>query len=375
MRAFNGCHCSCFTGVFRTSDPVALRDDHYFRRAASRLGLAIARHSLFTIIAAIGVSLSLPALFLCSSTYHPKLPDHVWASAESFANSESAIPDISVKQVWVFGDWMRALERETLLEAAAVQDWLLGPMSNCDTDVSITTPASTDPSAPGPSLPLSFLHSPLLYWNCSVAAIESDYSILATINGQAHKVSRGNVTLKPSSVLAGMLWSYQRLVAADALVISLFYKAGSRAGKLWDERAHEVAQYDTSRWDIIPTSDGSTGSRLFRLQSKPLSFQDEAIFLGAYGLVVLYVVFSLRGMRMLKSRVGLFMTVAVQVSSFSTSKYSSNTYISLKGFLSILTALTLAAFLRIDISNIPLEAYPVIVLVIGQENMLGSDSA
>lgn len=124
--------------MFRTLDPATLRDDHYIRRSVSYLGTVVAQHSLTTIIVtvAISVSLCVPVPFLYhneSSIYYPKLPDRVWTSAESSANGENLIPDISIKQAWIYGSWMKALERETLLEALAVQDMLLGPMSSCDT--------------------------------------------------------------------------------------------------------------------------------------------------------------------------------------------------------------------------------------------------
>jgi hypothetical protein len=148
-----------------------------------------------------------------------------------------------------------------------------------------------------------------------VAAIESDNSIIATINRQSHHISPANITLSPSSVLAEIRWSYRWLVAADALVISLFYKAESRAGDLWDERAAALAQYDKNRWDISPADVRGSGSRFFKFQSRLLTLQDGAMLFGAYGLVALYVIFSLRDLRMLKSRVGLFLTVVVQVSA------------------------------------------------------------
>src|SRR3982074_3443966 len=106
----------------------------------------------------------------------------------------------------------------------------------------------------------TFLHSPLLYWNCSVAAIESDDSILTTINSYNHQISPANITLRPSSVLAGISLSRNRLVAADALVVSLFYKAGSTAGDLWDERAKALAQSDNSRWDVYLANGRGTKS-------------------------------------------------------------------------------------------------------------------
>lgn len=167
-----------------------------------------------------------------------------------------------------------------------------------------------------PNVNASFLHSPLLYWNCSVTAIESDSSVLTTINSRAGQISPANITLKPSSVLVGMLLFNNRLVAADTIVISLFYKAESKAGDLWDDGAKALARRYKSRWDVYPAGGRGTGSRLFRFQSRPISFQDGAIFFSAYSLVVLYIVFSLRNLRMLKSRVGLFLTIALQVCIF-----------------------------------------------------------
>jgi hypothetical protein len=119
--------------LFRTTDPARLHDDHYIRKAISYLGTVVAQHSALTIIitVAIGISLSLPVPFLyspASSVNYLKPPNHVWISAESFANGEALVPDISIKQAWIHGSWMKALERETLLEAIAVQDMLLGPM-------------------------------------------------------------------------------------------------------------------------------------------------------------------------------------------------------------------------------------------------------
>lgn len=103
----------------------------------SHLGAVIARHSLTTIIVtvAIGLSLCLPVTFLyrpASSVNDPRPPKHVWTSTESLANGENLMPDISIKQAWIHGSWMKALARETLLEAVVIQDLLLGPMLSCD---------------------------------------------------------------------------------------------------------------------------------------------------------------------------------------------------------------------------------------------------
>jgi hypothetical protein len=123
--------------IFRTSNPATLHDDHYIRRSISYIGAIVTQHSLTTIIVtvAIGVSLCVPVPFLYHSVPPVNYlvpPNHVWTSAESFANAENLMPDISIKQAWIYGSWMKALERETLLEAVAIQDLLLGPMLSCD---------------------------------------------------------------------------------------------------------------------------------------------------------------------------------------------------------------------------------------------------
>jgi hypothetical protein len=121
--------------IFRSSNPATLHDNHFIRRAISHFGSIVARRSLITIVLtiAIGVSLCVPVPFLYHQAWPTNFPNHVWTSTESFANSESLIPDISIKQAWIYGGWMKALERETLLEAVAVQDKLLGPILSCDT--------------------------------------------------------------------------------------------------------------------------------------------------------------------------------------------------------------------------------------------------
>jgi len=139
---FNRYACS------RTSNPATLHDDHYIRRSMSYLGAVVARHSLTTIIitVTIGVSLCLPAPFLyypTSSVNDPKPLSHAWTSVESFANGENLTPDISIKQVWIYGSRMKALEREVLLEAVVIQDLLLSPMSSCDPVRDTTTHRTT----------------------------------------------------------------------------------------------------------------------------------------------------------------------------------------------------------------------------------------
>jgi hypothetical protein len=228
------------------------------------------------------------------------------------------VPEISIKQAWIHGSRMKALERDTMLEALAIQDLLLGPMSSCATtpwleDKVLNSPAGTEASEVDTDV--SFVHSPLLYWNCSREAIESDNSIIMTVNGRAHQVSPAKVTLRPLSVLAGATFSFNRVVAADALVVSLIYGVESKAGDLWDMRAEELAQYDKSRWEVYPAGSRGARSTIFRAQSHSTDFQEKAIFSSAYGLIALYVIFKLWNMNVMKSRATLFIVIALQVSN------------------------------------------------------------
>jgi hypothetical protein len=87
-----------------------------------------------------------------------------------------------------------------------------------------------------------FFHSPLLYWNCSLDAVERDRRILRTVNDGIALRSTANITLRWASVFAGKHFSHQKLIAADALVISMFYHLNSTAGVVWDQRAAKLAQ-------------------------------------------------------------------------------------------------------------------------------------
>lgn len=297
-----------------------LRDGRYhsyIRRSLSRLGTVVAAHSLAVVAVAVAIGVSLgvavPVLYRpVSVANHPRLPGRVWTSLHSLSSNSGWIPDISVKQAWIYGSWMKALERETLLEAANIHDVLLGPLSSYNT-------VHVETSASGSELAISFPHSPFLYWNSCVTAIKSDNSLLKTINSLSHQVSPANLTLRPSSVLGGIRLSYDRIIAADALIVSLFYKTGSSAGDLWDEGAEALARCDERKQNIYLASSGGTGSRLFKFQYRPISIQDKAIFFAAYSLIALYIIFSLRNLRMIKSRFNLFVTIALQVSISSMS--------------------------------------------------------
>lgn len=283
----------------------------------------MARHALATIAVtmSIGTYLSLPILYLHQprfSSKYPNLSSHAWTSILPFPGGDDLIPDISIKQLWIQGNSLKALERETLLEAVDIQEALLGPISSWATTLLSHENASDIPREPAKRNALesdaavSFIHSPLLYWNGS-AAIESNDSILAAINSPTTRKSPANITLTPASVLLEPVWSGDRLVAADALVITLFYKAGSRAGEIWDERMEALTEAGQGRWDIYPEYGDGTGSKLLHYQSRPVSTQDKAMFFGAYVLVALLVFLGLKPLKSLRSKIGLLVAIAVKV--------------------------------------------------------------
>jgi hypothetical protein len=262
-----------------------------------------------------------PFLYHPTPSSSPTRQTYAWIPAEPSESMGNLVPEISIKQAWIHSSQMKALQRDSMLEALAVQDLLLGPMLRCATtpwleENTRQTPAGTE--APEVGTAVSFVHSPLLYWNCSREAIESDTSIIATVNSRAHQVSPANVTLRPLSVLAGTTFSFNKVVAADALVVSLIYGEQSKAGDLWDLQTEEMAQYDKSRWEVYPAASRGARSMTFRAQSHSTDSQEKAIFSSAYGLIALYVIFKLWNMNVTKSRVTLFIVIALQVSNLQT---------------------------------------------------------
>jgi len=226
----------------------------------------IARQPVRYIVGSVtcAVILSYP-FFLLYTTAPPGLPSvphHVWSSARQFS-SVTVEPDIVIKQAWVQGSYMEALTPEVVKEALKVQEALLGSgvfrteaLNSGDSHPRVNDLLSQEPvlNASSALPPGVFFHSPLLYWNCSLSAIQQDNDLLETVNANAMRVSPLNMTLHWSSVFAGKLFSHHRLAAADALVISLFYDTTSKMGELWDERATTLV-FDAGlheKYDIYP---------------------------------------------------------------------------------------------------------------------------
>lgn len=260
---------------------------------------------------------------------------------------------------------MKALRPNVLESALDIQDELLGPTEDfnplqysggnvgTEEDPFNLSQESRDSlhASHGWGDQSWFFHSPLQYWSGSKKAIAEDKDIIATVNSGAPHNALANVTLRHSIVFSGKRIEDHRLVAADALVITLFHKPGSPVGKQWEKKATELAQKTTGIGKFYPSDGWVTSNRLYGFRFQPLSFQDDVLLTLAYGLTALYFFFSLTRIRALKSRFGLTITVISQL------------------VVSIMSSFTICAVLKIDLSKIPREAYPLVVLTIGLENM------
>jgi Sterol-sensing domain of SREBP cleavage-activation len=331
----------------RTTDPPVLASAHPLRKAFYHHGQTVARHWLHWILAssAIAVLLCYPVFFLYENptTGFSKLPYHVWTSAHRFAGDRHTRVDVEIRQVWVHGSYMRALDRHVLEEALEIQRVVLGEANGRQ------GLGATNNAAEG--LDKSWgVHSPLIFWNCSGEGIKNDGDILRTINEQAHRRTGLNLTLRPSSVFAGKTFGHNQLTAADALVITLFEKSQNGRGRAWNEKFMTLAQSVPDRWSIYPETGKVTQSQLYQFQFKPMSFRDDFFLFGAYVMMFAYVAVSLSKLRAVRSKFGLIVTVIMEM------------------VFSIVGSFTICGLLGLDLARVPQEVYPFVVLVIGLEN-------
>lgn len=194
---------------------------------------------------------------------------------------------------------MEALRYDVVAEALKIQQILLGPEVSCSSPLgsgmftettgsgsdgggdSGNGDAGVDSGSSGIRKNASnlgmgtgmFFHSPLLYWNCSLSAMKDDANLIMTVNREFAKRSPANVTLRWGSVFAGKKFRHNRLIGADALVISLFYRLDSPAGRLWDQRATVLAQEADvyGRYDVYPGNGKENGSTLYEVPFLSLS--------------------------------------------------------------------------------------------------------
>lgn len=260
---------------------------------------------------------------------------------------------------------MQALSPDVLLSALELQDELLGTTQDFSPGRYSGLPPPDDPNALLSPAQRDALHvvngltdkswafqSPLLYWNCSRERILADDDILATVNDRKNQSTPANITLRHSIVLSGKRFEDRRLLAADALVITLLYRSASPVGRQWERIAPSLPSKVGDKWDIYPANGQVSGSQLYEFKFRPITVQDSIIFAVAYTVALLYFLINLAKLRAIKSKIGLIVTVITQI------------------FLSIVSSLTVCAFLNLDLSRIPRAAYPLIVLIMSLEHIL-----
>ena len=246
------------------------------------------------------------------------LPKHVWTSTTEIEGERPA--DVVVRQVWVHGDYMKALDLRVLREAAHVQDALIG--SGFDghvgayPDKHMLAHDARGCVTPGAGQKWGW-HSPLMYWDCSLRALEEDQDLLATINARTRSHSALNITLRPSTVFAGKSFSSTRLRAADALVITLFDQTNSSLGDIWDSRARLLAKELSPNWTVFPKDGQVTRNRLYEFRFRPMTLSDDLFLAASYLVTAAYVIWRMMQLRAVKSWFGLLVTICAKVGSSS----------------------------------------------------------
>jgi hypothetical protein len=228
---------------------------------------------------------------------------------------------VEVRQVWVHGDYMRAIDTRVLREALYVQDALIGNgFENKDAanpHVFANEEAGCNATTAGYRWGF---HSPLMYWNCSLRAIEDDQDLLSTINSRSGQSSALNITFRPSTVFAGKAFSNMKLRAADALVITLFDQTHSGLGATWESRSQALAEQKSSEWSIFPKDGQVVRSRLYEMRFKPMTLNDDLLLAATYFVTAAYVIWRLMQLRAFKSWFGLLVTICVKVSSHTVKR-------------------------------------------------------
>lgn len=330
-----------------STQPPRLSFDHPIRRAFYRHGKVTAQHWLVAMLVSVAIAMgfSYPTIFLSENPTagFAAYPSHVWTTAKPLDDNHSAV-DVELRQVWIHGSYMSALDKDVLKSALTIQLALVGGEK-------LTTIFPTLNEKLRSSTLSWGYHSPLMYWNNSAVLIEEDDDILQTINEQRGVSSSLNVALRPASVFAGKKFDRKKLQAADALVLTLMNKVDDTEGSKWQDRMRSIAQGVCKNCTLFPHDGNVTRNRVYEFSFTPLSMHENMALTFAYSCMALYVLLSLRRMKAFHSRFGLVVTAITQMTC------------------SILSSFTICGILKINLSMIPQSAYPFVVLVIGLENM------
>lgn len=260
-----------------------------------------------------------PALFQTDSPAAVglrNLPKHAWTSTTEVFDDRPS--DVEVRQVWVHGDYMKAVDTPVLREALYVQDALIGDGFNEQMEDASANHGHLFAPDKGGCLTTKYrahwgYHSPLMYWNCSLRAIEQDPDPLLTINSATKHRSSLNLTLRPSTVFAGKAFANKKLQAADALVITLFDQSNSSLGYMWESRSRKLAAELPSEWTMFPKDGQIRKSRLYEFRFKPMTLNDDLFLAASYMVTAAYVIWRMMQLRAVKSWFGLLITICAKV--------------------------------------------------------------
>lgn len=353
----------------RTTEAPVLAPAHPLRSALTRYGRCAARHVLTTLLVSVAVAAVLiyPFPFLYTTDFTiaaSNLPLHVWTDAQPLAEKNAIEPDVIMRSIWVHGSHMKALDRDVLLGALELQDDVLGPTTNFD-----PRRLKNNMGLPDLGLELSrdqrdtfhvingltnqswFFHSPLQYWACDADNIKRESDFLGTVNQKKTQPTSVNVTLRHSIVFSGKKFEDRKLIAADALVITLLHLRDSPVGRQWERKTQDYAARRANKWDVFPADGVSAGSQLYEFQFRPISTQDMILLTLAYALTATYFLLSLSKIRAVRSKLGLIVAVVAQI------------------IMAIVSSLTMCAIFRIDLSRIPRAAYPLVLMAMSLENV------
>lgn len=264
----------------------------------------------------ISVLLCYPAIFQHDSPAAAglrNLPKHVWTSTVEVDAEREA--DVQMRQVWVHGDYMKAIDHRVLRQALHVQRMLIGNGFNEDAPP-LSYPLHDHEScvATRDGEPWGF-HSPLMYWNCSIQALNHDQDLLSTINSRTNLHSALNLTLRPSTVFAGKVFAKSKLRSADALVITLLDHSNAGLDATWNARAQQLARELSSEWSLFPQDGQVVKSRLYEFRFKPMTLNDDILLAASYAVTAVYVVWRMMQLRAIKSWFGLLVTICAKVST------------------------------------------------------------
>ncbi|KAJ4989979.1 hypothetical protein SVAN01_04442 [Stagonosporopsis vannaccii] len=339
-----------------TTEPPKLSPSHPIRRAFQAHGTATARHWLLSLVVTISVSVLLcyPAVFQTNSPAAAglrNLPKHVWTSTTEIEGERPA--DVVVRQVWVHGDYMSALNQTVLHKALDVQDALINYGFDAGNPAPLGIMARGDLGcvAPTPGEGWGW-QSPLMYWDCSRQALDGDTDILNTINARSRDRTAMNLTLRPSTVFAGKHFTNSRLQAADALVLTLFERSEHpEVGNLWNARARALAQALDKDWVMFPQDGQVLRNSLYEFRLKPMSKLDDLFLAGSYMITSIYVIWKMMQLRAVKSWFGLLITICAKMS------------------ICIIASFSLCTWLGIDLARIPRPWFPAVVFCYGLGNI------